>query len=112
MTNEQVLELINKGFTADEVRALGWSAEKTEPEPKNDGQGSQPDAPHEEQIEPVKEINTDFMDAIKEMKSTVDNLTKSVKAIQENNQKNATIPDSDTRPKSADEVIKGFIENM
>lgn len=113
MTNEEALELTKKGFTAEEIRALGWKAE-TEPEPNNEGSNGGDQSNNESKVETEKapEINTDFMDAIKKMSETVDGLTKTVKALQENNQKTATIPDNDNVPKSADEVIKGFIENM
>jgi len=112
MTNEEALELSKKGFTAEEIRALGWKPQ-TEPEPDNDPEaGKVSETKVELTPEPAKEINTDFMDAIKKMNETIDGLTKSVKAIQENNQKTATIPENSNAPKSADEVIKGFIENM
>ena len=112
MTNEEALELSKKGFTAEEIRALGWKPQ-TEPEPVNDDPeaGKVSETKDELNPEPKKEINTDFMDAIKRMNETIDGLTKSVKAIQENNQKTATIPENSNAPKSADEVIKGFIEN-
>lgn len=113
MTNEEALELTKKGFTAEEIRALGWKPE-TEPEPK-DGDPKAGEVPkNDTKVEPKEtpEINTDFMDAIKKMNETVDGLAKTVKALQENNQKTATIPNNDNVPKSADEVIKGFIENM
>lgn len=112
MTNEEALELSKKGFTAEEIRALGWSAEtKDEPAKPEEHEDTKTRTESEVKSEPSKEINTDFMDAIKKMNETIDGLTKSVKAIQENNQKTATIPDDNNRPKSADEVIKGFIEN-
>lgn len=107
MTNEEAMELVNKGFTAEEIRALGWKAE-SEPEPNPEPEPEPQPKPEPE----IKEINTDFMDTINKMSATVEGLTKTVKALQENNQKVATIPDNGNVPKSADEVIKGFIENM
>lgn len=107
MTNKEALELANKGFTAEEIRALGWSAE-TETEATEPEETPEVENPEIE----TKEINTDFMDTINKMSATVEGLTKTVKALQENNQKVATIPENGNVPKSADEVIKGFIENM
>ena len=112
MTNEEALELSKKGFTAEEIRALGWKPQTTsEPDKDNHEAGEVSETKDELAAEPPKEINTDFMDAIKKMNETIDGLSKSVKAIQENNQKTATIPENNNAPKSADEVIKGFIEN-
>lgn len=118
MTNEEVLQLVNAGFTADEIRGMGL----TKPSPYNepnvgegengngDDQINQPgteDKPSSGAALPIEVSET-----IKGLTETVNNLTQTVKAMQENNQKNAKKSKIDNAPKSADEVIKGFIENM
>ena len=109
MNNAEVLQLAKQGFTAEEIRALGWSAEGTD-EP--DDKGKENEVPKTEVETKPKEVNTDLAAMVSNMQSAIEGLNNTVKAIQEHNQKTATNPDSGNRPKSADDVIKGFIENM
>lgn len=107
MNGEEILKLIDAGFTADEVRKMQTTAdepanEKTEP--------STSDEKHEGEIEPNdkgKDINTDFMDSITK---AVSELTDKVKAIQDNNIKHTT--QETKRDMTADDVIKSFVESM
>lgn len=114
MEINEALELVKAGYTADEIKALNANAEtepktepKTEVEPKEVEVIGAKSAP-----EPTENKVPDFEAQIKAMTETINNLNKTVKALQENNQKTATIPANDNAPKSADEVIRGFIENM
>lgn len=108
MEINEVLELVKAGYTAEEIKAMNANAEtepKAEVEPKEvEVIGAK--------TEPTENKVPDFEAQIKAMTETINNLNTTVKALQENNQKTATIPANDNVPKSADEVIKGFIENM
>lgn len=108
MEINEVLELVKAGYTAEEIKAMNADAEA---EPKTEV------TPKEVKVidvktEPIENKVPDFEAQIKAMTETITNLNATVKALQENNQKTATIPANDNVPKSADEVIKGFIENM
>ena len=118
MTNEEVLQLVNAGFTADESRGMGL----TQPSPYNEQKvgegengngGDQNDQPGtDDKPSGDAGLPSEVSETIKGLTETVNNLTQTVKALQENNQKNAKKSKNDNAPKSADEVIKGFIENM
>lgn len=114
MNNAEALQLAKQGFTAEEIRALGWSAEGTD-EPDDKGKENET-SKSELETNPTEkagaEVNTDLAAMVSNMQSAIEGLNNTVKAIQEHNQKTATNPDSGNRPKSADDVIKGFIENM
>lgn len=107
MNGEEILKLIDAGFSADEIRKMQTS------EPPSDEQKDTPkeDKVHEDKIDPGadkdKDINTDFMDSITK---AVSDLTDKVKAIQESNVKGAREPER--KDLSTDEVIKSFIESM
>lgn len=107
MNSEDVLQLVKQGFTADEIRALGFSAE---PEKKPDEPEKKTDEPEKKKDEPANESEIEA--TIKGLSDTVAQLTETVKAMQVSNQKTAKKSRNDNAPKSADEVIKGFIENM
>lgn len=118
MTNEEVLQLVNAGFTADEIRALGLTPpssynEKKVGEGENGNANDQNDEPGtDDKASSGAALPPDVAETLKGLSDTVDTLTKTVKAMQENNQKTARKSKNDNAPKSADEVIKGFIENM
>ena len=107
MNGEEVLKLIDAGFSAEEIRKMQTS------EPPSDEQKDAPEADkvHEVKIDPEadkgKDINTDFMDSITK---AVSDLTDKVKAIQENNVK--TAKQEPTKDLSAEDVIKSFVESM
>lgn len=115
MTNEEALQLAKAGFSADEIRSLGWS-----PEPKNEEENNNDGNANDQNEQPGTDDNasngaalpSEVSETIKGLVETVNGLTQTVKAMQENNQKNARKNKNDNAPKSADEVIKGFIENM
>ena len=101
MNGEEVLKLIEAGFTAEEIRKM-----QTEPEPENaEPEQGAPSAQHEGEVA-AGDINTDFMDAIKK---EMTDLKNTVKAIQENNVK--TTKQESKRDLTAAEVVKSFIEN-
>lgn len=117
MTNEEVLQLVNAGFTADEIRGMGL----TKPSPYNEPKVGEPDGNGDDQNgQPGTDdkpsegaaLPSEVSETIKGLTETVNSLTQTVKAMQENNQKTAKKSKNDNAPKSADEVIKGFIENM
>ena len=98
MKGDEVLKLIDAGFTAEEIRKMETAKATDEPAPEQE--------PNETQPVEEAEINTDFMDSIKK---SIDDLTTKVNAIQENNVKNAkTEP---TKDLTAADVVKSFIEN-
>ena len=112
MTNEEVMQLVKQGFTADEIRALGWNSESSYNETKV---GGDPDPEPEKEVpepETSSAVPTEVEETIKNLSDTVASLTETVKALQANNQKTAKKSKNENAPKSADEVIKGFIENM
>lgn len=105
MNGEEILKLIDAGFSADEIRKMQTTnvSEDDKKEPSASGQE------HEGEVKPEtdKDINTDFMDSITK---AVSDLTDKVKAIQESNVKGAREPER--KDLSTDEVIKSFIESM
>lgn len=106
MNGEEVLKLIDAGFTADEVRKM--QTETAEPPATSEPQGSETKTSEvKPETEEQKDINTDFMDSITK---AVSDLTDKVKAIQEHNVKSAVTPER--KELSTDEVIKSFIESM
>lgn len=118
MTNDEALTLAKQGFSANEIRALGWAPDlggKDEKEPPTDDKEKEPPKDDKEKEPPKddKSGNTpDVNETVKALTETVNSLTETVKALQEHNQKTAKKTQKDGTPKSADEVIKGFIEGM
>lgn len=115
MTNEEALQLVKAGFSADEIRAFGWSPETKNEDEKDKGgnandQNEQPGT--DDKASSGATLPSEVSETIKGLTETVNSLTQTVKALQENNQKTAKKSKNDNAPKSADEVIKGFIENM
>ena len=107
MNGEEVLKLIDAGFTAEEVRKM--QTETAEP-PAQSGEPQTAEVHEDSDVTPddkSKDINTDFMDSITK---AVSDLTDKVKAIQESNVKGAREPER--KDLSTDEVIKSFIESM
>lgn len=115
MTNDEALQLAKQGFTADEIKALGWTAQSSYNEPKVGGDEPKvggENEPKPEENSPEQNTDNPVNETIKSLTETVNSLTETVKAMQEANQKTAKKSKNDNAPKSADEVIKGFIENM
>ena len=104
MNGEEILKLIDAGFSADEIRKMHT---ETSGESSNEGQTQEEQTTGEVKPESGKDINTDFMDSITK---AVSDLTDKVKAIQESNVKGAREPER--KDLSTDEVIKSFIESM
>ena len=104
MNGEEILKLIDAGFSADEIRKMQT---ETSGESSNERQTQEEQTTGEVKPETDKDINTDFMDSITK---AVSDLTDKVKAIQESNVKGAREPER--RDLSTDEVIKSFIESM
>lgn len=118
ITNEEAIQLAKQGFTANEIRALGWTENGTSNENQPPESGS-PDSidtgagsPNNPPAPDTSDDKKSEIDAtIKSLSETVASLTETVKQMQISNQKTAKKSKNDG-PKSADEVIKGFIENM
>lgn len=105
MNGEEILKLIDAGFTADEVRKM--QTETSEPPVTNEPQEAEQTTSEVTPAGDNKDINTDFMDSITK---AVSDLTDKVKAIQEHNVKSAVTPER--KDLTTDEVIKSFIESM
>ena len=105
MNGEEILKLIDAGFTADEVRKM--QTETSEPPATSEPQGAEETKSEVKPEADNKDINTDFMDSITK---AVSDLTDKVKAIQEHNVKSAVTPER--KDLTTDEVIKSFIESM
>lgn len=105
MNGEEILKLIDAGFTADEVRKM--QTETSEPPAPSEPQEAEQTTSEVKPEADNKDINTDFMDSITK---AVSDLTDKVKAIQEHNVKSAVTPER--KELSTDEVIKSFIESM
>lgn len=104
MNGEEVLKLIDAGFTADEIRKM--SETKTDPEPAPEsGEQNKTDSPHESEVD-TGNIASEFMDSIKK---SIEDISTQVKALQEANIKNAVETKTDTM--SAADVVKSFMEN-
>ena len=107
MNGEEVLKLIEAGFTAEEVRKM--QTETAEP-PANASEPQTAEVHETSDVKPedkAKDINTDFMDSITK---AVSELTDKVKAIQEHNVQTTT--QEAKKDLSAEDVIKSFVESM
>lgn len=105
MTSDEVLKLIDAGFTADEIRKMDAPVGAPPVEETKPVEETTP----VEETKPVEksDINTDFMDSIKK---TVDEINAKVKAIQDSNVKNAK--ESEEKHLSAADVVTSFMENL
>lgn len=114
MTSDEVLKLIDAGFTADEIRKMDAPVgappvEKTEQTPPVEQTEQTEQTKQTEQTPPVEksDINTDFMDSIKK---TVEEINTKVKALQDANVKTAR--ESEEKHLSAADVVTSFMENL
>ena len=108
MNGEEVLKLIDAGFTAEEVRKMQTETASQSTDSQGvEGSQSQEHESEVDEGDKSKDINTDFMDSITK---AVSDLTDKVKAIQENNVK--TAKQEPTKDLSAEDVIKSFVESM
>lgn len=103
MELNEIITLINAGYTREDIEAMS-----AEPAPEVPSEELAPEAPSEES---GADVNAALMEQIKTMSATISGLTTTVKALQENNQKTATIPEISSK-QTTEEIIKGFIENM
>ena len=99
MELNEIITLINAGYTKEDIEAMG--------------EVKTPEQTPEQEPAPVEtdDVNGALMEQIKAMSTTINNLTTTVKALQENNQKTATNPENSSK-QTTEEIIKGFIENM
>lgn len=101
MNGEEVLKLIDAGFTADEIRKMSDGQTVNEPSTGTDS-GETP---------PTTEIDTkssdNFMD---EIRKSVEDISNKVKALQDANIKQAE--EKKTEHISAADVVTSFMENL
>lgn len=103
MTVEQVLELTQAGFTADEIRTL------MNPQQEQQEQQQEQEQQEQEQQEPEQEQNEDqTQNELNEMREAIKQLTKTIQAANVLNahagQKTLTVDEA------ADAAMKAFLE--
>lgn len=103
MKSEEVLKLIEAGFTADEIRSMQDNKEESAgdaspAENSSTSEETKVEKAHEENNDPVKDLG----DAVKTLNDTV-------KAIQENNIKNAH---SESPMDSVNKNINDFLNSL
>lgn len=104
MTPEQILKLIEAGYTKADIEKMETSHEpETPPETGNPDEGKKDPA-----VEPqVPDTNTETMN---ELLKSVQGLTETVKGLQEQNIKNAQQPPEDH--KGFSDLVADFTKNM
>lgn len=108
MTSDEVLKLIDAGFTADEIRKMS-SPVGAPPDEETAPVEQTPLVEETKETTPIEksDINTDFMDSIKK---TVEEINTKVKALQDANVKTAR--ESEDKHLSAADVVTSFMENL
>lgn len=104
MKPDDILKLINAGYTKEEIQAM----EPNEPQPKEEPE--QPQEEPEQPQEPVPEI-TDLDEVRAELKTTQEQLASLVKQMQQNNLATASVnilPQNDL-DKRTDEAMAELI---
>ena len=107
MNVEEILKLIEAGFTAAEIRAMNAKAPEDKPKdspedkPKNSPEDKPKDNPEDKPLD---------NSALSALNNTVESLNNTVKALQEANIKNAS-RDSDGRESRA-KTIQSFLESL
>lgn len=104
LSGEQVLQLIEAGFSAEEIRAYNGGPAPAEAE-KTDSGTTQSDVSKEESPAPPEPDP-----AIAALTSAVKGLQDTVAAIQKANLRGAQMPD-DKRP-TADDAIRNFFKGL
>lgn len=102
MKVEEIIALLNAGYTKEEIEAFGTETPETEPV-KEPEQNKEP-----EQKEPEKPTENNAK--IEALINQNNELLKQLKEMQNENARSARQPDQ--QPMSAESVIKSFIENM
>ena len=111
MELNEIITLINAGYTKKEIEAMSAEPAPEEPRDNEHFVGAAVDTDESNPAESGADVNAALMEQIKTMSATISGLTTTVKALQENNQKTATIPENSSK-QTTEEIIKGFIENM
>ena len=102
MDNEKVFKLIDAGFTAEEIRKMGFQTEGAESEGSvQPEQGAEP-ATHEGEI-----VNPNPSDEIRELKAAILEINNTVKAIQDTN-----IRKAESTSESLPDQIKSHIDSF
>ena len=101
MTGEEALRLLDNGFTADEIRAMGTTPEA----PEND-------AEDETKNEPTDSPTNDSAAVIAELSKTVKDLQATVKDIQASNIHKANVGKTDPIKETVDKAMKSFTDSL
>lgn len=104
MTFEETMKLVDKGFTADEIRDL--AAKEADEAPKEPETPKEPEAP-KEGGEPAP-----VTPEMKELTETVKTLTDTVKKMQEENIKNARTGSADVHADPIKEQMDEFLKGL
>ena len=115
MNVEEILKLIEAGFTAAEIRAMNAKAPEDKPKdsPEDKPKDSPEDKPKNSPEDKPKDNPEDKPldnSALSALNNTVESLNNTVKALQEANIKNAS-RDSDGRESRA-KTIQSFLESL
>ena len=105
MDNEKVFKLIDAGFTAEEIRKMGFQTEGSEGEGPVSAEQSQGSATHEGEVNPTQ------ADEIRELKGAILEINNTVKAIQDANIKKAEST-SASLPDQIQSHIDSFIKEF
>lgn len=108
MENEQVFKLIDAGFTAEEIRGMGFQV----PGKEEAAGGSVPDEQGKADPAHEGEVNAEESDEIRELKASIKELNATVKAIQDANIKKAEGSGPASVRDQIAENIKSFTENF
>lgn len=101
MNGDEVLRLIDAGFTADEIRAMGKGSEEKQDPPAGD------DKKEPEKGTPDKGGEVDKKSEVDALTAEVSKLTETVKAMQEQNIKKANSGSA-----SVDDPVKKAIDGF
>lgn len=101
MDNESIFKLIEAGFTAEEIRKMGFQTEGTESEGSVSAEQGQGSATHESEVNPTQS------DEIRELKAAIMEINNTVKAIQDTNIKKA-----ESTSASLPDQIKSHIDSF
>ena len=111
MELNEIITLINAGYTKEDIEAMSAETATEEPKDKMHIVADTLETVDCNAEESGADVNNALMEQIKAMSTTINNLSTTVKALQENNQKTATNPENSSK-QTTEEIIKGFIENM
>ena len=107
MKTEEILKLIDAGYTKDEISAMTAEPEAEQPEPAD----NPPDPEQPQQEDPPAEAQNELAEVRQELKTTQQQLADLVKQMQRNNLATASVnilPENDL-DKKCDEAMAELI---